>query len=190
LDRSKIVTFIAPAPRVRTQPPWAPLNAAAVERSVLALATVSTGLIAGFYYAYACSVMLGLAQTDDRTFIATMQAINATVRNWWFAPSFFGSVLVTALAVVIGQVRRSPGRWWVGAAALLVAAGFALTMGVNVPLNDQLAAAGPAQQIGDPAAVRAAFEDSWVAWNIVRTVLSVAALVALVRATLLSRSRY
>lgn len=183
------MTSTAPAPSDRTSQLSLPSPGSAVERTVLGLATVLTGLIAGFYYAYACSVMLGLAQTDDRTFIASMQAINATVRNWWFAPSFFGSVLVTVLAVVIGQVRRSEGRWWTGAAALLVASGFALTLGVNVPLNDNLAAAGPAGKLADPAAVRAAYEDGWVVWNIVRTVLSVSAVAALVRASLLSRSR-
>ncbi len=40
---------------------------------LLLFATVATGLVAGFFYAYACSVMVGLARTDDLTFISTMQ---------------------------------------------------------------------------------------------------------------------
>ncbi len=105
------------------------------------------GLIAGFFYAYACSVMVGLADTDDRTFIAAMQAINANVRNAGFAPSFFG-----ALTYAVGA--------------------FLLTMGVSVPLNDEPAAAGPPASIADPAAVRADYEDPWVTWNLVRTIAS------------------
>ena len=58
---------------------------------LLVASTVVVGLMAGFFYAYACSVMVGLDRVDDRTFIVTMQWINATVRNAAFAPAFFGS---------------------------------------------------------------------------------------------------
>lgn len=64
----------------------------------------------GFFYAFACSVMVGLARTDDRTFVATMQWINATVRNAAFAPAFFGALLVTAAAAVIDVRNAALGR--------------------------------------------------------------------------------
>src|SRR6186713_801850 len=51
-----------------------------------------------------------------------------------------------------------------GAAVLVI------TFGVNVPLNDRLAAAGDPATLADPAAVRAAFEQTWVRWNVVRAV--------------------
>lgn len=57
----------------------------------LILATLTTGLISGFFYAYACSVTLGLALLPDEQYIQAMQAINATVRNGVFAFSFFGA---------------------------------------------------------------------------------------------------
>jgi uncharacterized membrane protein len=44
------------------------------------------------------------------------------------------------------------------------------------PLNDELADAGNPDRIADLAAVRDDFEDPWVAWNIVRTVVSTLAL--------------
>ena len=50
-----------------------------------------------------------------------------------------------------------------------------VTMVVNVPLNNRLAAAGDADRIPDIAAVRSAFEGAWVRWNVVRAVLSTAA---------------
>ncbi|GAB2966434.1 anthrone oxygenase family protein [Saccharothrix stipae] len=138
------------------------------------LATLLLALIAGFFYAYACSVMVGLAHTDDVTFIGAMQAINASVRNAWFASSFFGALVITAAAALTGISRR-PSR----ATALLVAAlllyglgGFLLTMLVNVPLNEQLAAAGDPRTIADPAAVRRAYENPWITWNLVRTIAS------------------
>ena len=46
---------------------------------------------------------------------------------------------------------------------------------VNVPLNNQLNAAGAPDRIADLAAVRERFEATWVRWNVVRTVASTAA---------------
>jgi uncharacterized membrane protein len=146
--------------------------------TLLLAATVLTGLMAGFFYAYACSVMVGLARTDDRTFVTTMQWINATVRNVGFAPAFFGSLLCTVLAAVIMVATRRPGAGWVAGAALLYGAAFVVTFALNVPLNEQLAAAGPPER-ADLAAARSAFEAPWVRWNLLRTVLATAALAAL-----------
>src|SRR4028118_7780 len=70
----------------------------------LTLATITTGLIAGFFYAYACSVTLGLALLPDEQYVEAMQAINATVRNGVFAFGFFGA----ALSLLLGRGARLP----------------------------------------------------------------------------------
>jgi uncharacterized membrane protein len=70
------------------------------------------------------------------------------------------------------------------AGAVLYAAAFLVTMTLNVPLNEQLAAAGHPDQIADLAAVRAAFEGPWVGWNLLRTALSIGSLTALAIALL------
>ena len=151
-------------------------NALAV---LLAASTVAVGLMAGFFYAYACSVMVGLDRVDDRTFIVTMQWINATVRNAAFAPAFFGSLVLTIAAAVVAVVSSRSARGWIVAAAVLYAAAVLVTLTLNVPLNEQLAAAGPADQISDLAAVRAAFEGPWIRWNLLRTGLTIGSLTAL-----------
>lgn len=153
---------------------------------ILVSATTAMGLIAGFFYAYACSVMIGLARVDDRTFISSMQWINATVRNVWFAPSFFGALLLTVVATIlhIGRDGR-PVLPWALAALLLYGTAFGITMGISVPLNDELAAAGDPAAIANPGAVRAAYEGVWVGWNTTRTVASTLALVCLIRALIL-----
>jgi uncharacterized membrane protein len=157
--------------------------------ATLTLATITMGLIAGFFYAYACSVMIGLDRVDDHTFISTMQWINATVRNVWFAASFFGALALT-VATALLHLRRvdRPVLWWIGAALVLYVAAFGITMGISVPLNDELAAAGDPATIADKAAVRAAYEGVWVDWNLTRTLASTAALACLVRA-LMVRAR-
>ena len=146
---------------------------------LLAASTVAVGLMAGFFYAYACSVMVGLDRVDDRTFVVTMQWINATVRNAAFAPAFFGSLVLTIAAAVVAVVSSHSARGWIVAAAVLYAAAVLVTLTLNVPLNEQLAAAGPADQISDLAAVRAAFEGPWIRWNLLRTGLTIGSLTAL-----------
>jgi uncharacterized membrane protein len=49
-------------------------------------------------------------------------------------------------------------------------------MAVHLPLNDAIKEAGDPDRITDLAAVRERFDESrWVAWNVVRAVLSTAA---------------
>jgi uncharacterized membrane protein len=143
----------------------------------LVAATITTGLMAGLYYAYACSVMPGLSRTDDRTFISAMQQINVAIINPWFFISFFGALVLTALAAVLHL--RGEGRAvlpWIAAALVLYIATLAITFGFNVALNNELAAAGDPDRIADVAAVRERFEARWVRWNIARAVASTLAL--------------
>ena len=74
---------------------------------------------------------------------------------------------------------------WILAALILYGLGFLTTMAINMPLSSDLADAGDPSRIADLAGVRDAFEDKWVAWHIVRTVLSTAALGCLAYALLL-----
>ncbi|MFD7430193.1 DUF1772 domain-containing protein [Streptomyces sp. NPDC059818] len=148
---------------------------------VLGGAAVTTGLVAGTFYAFACAVMPALGRSGDRTFIEVMQNINDVMENPVFFAGFFGALLLTAAAA--WQQRRSPGpRGRLLAAFAVYAVAFLLTSGVSVPLNDELARAGNPARIADPAAVRDRFEDAWVAWNAVRAVLCTAALALLLRA--------
>jgi len=157
---------------------------------VLGLAMIATGLSAGLLYSYACSVLPGLGQTSDRTFIDAMQQINKAIQNPVFFASFFGALALTAVAAA-QQRRLGPGaatRWTVAALALYALA-LLVTVGANVPLNDHLAAAGDPARIADPAAVRNHFQAPWIAWNIARTALATAALACLGRALVLHGRR-
>ncbi|MEV4154273.1 anthrone oxygenase family protein [Nocardia salmonicida] len=152
----------------------------AVRMATMVLALLSTGLIAGVFYAYAISVMPALARTEDRTLIDVMQKINVVIINPWFMFGFMGTVGFTALAAALhlGKEQRST-LIWIGIALALNVIAFAVTAGLNVPLNDALAAAGDPASIADTAAVRADFEATWVRWNIVRAVVHTAAFLVL-----------
>lgn len=151
----------------------------------LIIATMTTGLISGAFALYAHTVMPGLATTDDRTFISSFQALDRAIINPWFmATAFLGALGSIVLAAVANAGR--PALAWVVAALLLYGVAVVITLVVNVPLNDAIKTAGEPQGITDPAAVREAFhEGRWVAWNLVRTGTSVAALACLCWALLL-----
>jgi uncharacterized membrane protein len=146
---------------------------------VLVAALVALALVTGLIYTFSVAVMPALADADDRTFVATMQRFND---NPVFQVTFTVALVLTVLAVV-AQRRHGPGlavRWTV-AALVLYGIVVAVTFGIHIPLNDDIDQAN-LDRVADVADVRDDVEDPWVAWNIVRTVLSTAAVAALARA--------
>jgi uncharacterized membrane protein len=83
------------------------------------------------------------------------------------------SAVLTAVAIAL-DFRGPPLLPWLVAALVLDGAAIVITMGVSVPLNNALDAVGPPDRITDLAAVRAAFEATWVRWNLVRAGTSTA----------------
>lgn len=153
-----------------------------VRLTFLFLAALSTALIAGFFYAYACSVMIGLAQLDAAAFIRAMQSVNATVRNGVFAFSFFGAVLFSGIAALLYLPRRTRTTWLLLCAFLVYAlGGFGVTFLFNVPLNESLAQARDLTAVNTDA-IRRAYEEPWVRWNGVRTIASTIAFLLLAAA--------
>ncbi|HEX6343139.1 DUF1772 domain-containing protein [Umezawaea sp.] len=148
--------------------------------AALIAATLATGLVAGLFYSYACSVMPALRGVDDRAFVDTMRRINVAIVNGWFLVAFLGAAVLGALAAVLHLGRAGFGL--VVAGAVLHLATVVITGTVNVPLNNALDAAGPPSAIPDPAAVRASFETTWVRWNTARAVTSTAGFLCLVLA--------
>ena len=158
----------------------------AVRPLSLVLATLTTGLMAGFFYAYACSVTLGLGRLDAAQYLATMQAINATVRNPLFAAGFFGAPLCLSIAAAPHLPRWSTPRAKLTLLAFLTYAlgGFALTFAVSVPLNEQLAQVSLAATPEALEHARQTYEGPWTFWNAVRTVFTTAAFLLLIAALL------
>jgi uncharacterized membrane protein len=142
---------------------------------VLGTAAVTTGLLAGLYYSFAVAVMPGLGRTEDAVYVEAMNEINKAIVNPVFMISFLGAPAFTIAAAVL--LRRSGSRWILAAAALNILA-LVTTSVINVPLNDAL--------LEDKDL--SAFENTWLAWNIVRTVATAGALGCLVRALLLRRT--
>jgi uncharacterized membrane protein len=155
---------------------------------LLYLATLTVGLMAGFFYAFAVVVMPSLAKVDDRSFVTAFQAINEGANAGVLMVAFLGAfVFLGAAAIVHHRMGARSAARWILAALLLYVVALALTFGGNVPLNDKVATAGDPAVIADFAGVRAAFdEDSWNAFNVARTIATSLALLALVPAIALA----
>lgn len=143
--------------------------------TLLVLATLATGLSAGFFVTYQISVTRGLALVDDATYVATFQAVNETVRTGWFAAFFFGAAPLAALAAWSCWSRSRARAGLLAAAAVLQLAGvLGVTFAGNVPLNEELADVTSTEP-RVLAEARADFEDDWNRLNLVRTLAGLAA---------------
>jgi len=152
---------------------------------VLALATLSTGLVAGVYYGFSVAVNPAFARLPDGQYIRAMQEINDAIQNPFFAVSFFGAPLLLALATGL-YARRPRGRQFglVLAATLVFWVGsLGVTAGGNIPLNEQLASYAPGAT-ASAATIRRQFAQPWNRWHQVRTLASIGALALLLGACL------
>lgn len=159
---------------------------------ILLLATVTTGLTAGVYTDWSNTIMSGLSDVDDRTFVTAFQALDAAIMNPLFlGVEFTGSLLLIALALVlhIRSGQRATLVWLsVALAAYLVSV--VITMGVNEPLNQQLRSVTELDGDADFTAARALLDEArWTAWNTVRALAALTAFGSLAWSLAIHRHR-
>jgi len=146
------------------------------------LAALGTGLIAGLLFAFSAFVMDALARLPPEQGIAAMQSINVAVLNPLFGTVFFGTaVLCVVLAVAAFFRWGEAGAIYLFAGSLLYLVGtIVVTIALNVPLNNALAAVAPNSAEG--AGLWTRYIVSWTAWNHVRTVAALTALASFIMA--------
>ena len=144
---------------------------------VLIAATMTMGLMAGVFGIYGNAIMPGLRRTDDRTFVAAFQSIDRAIINPVFMVIFFGALALPALAALLHLTGdQLPMLPWIGAALVLYLFVFVITIGVNVPRNNEIKAAGDVYRMTDLCGVRERFDEArWVRWNHLRTFASTVA---------------
>jgi len=145
---------------------------------LLALTLVSAlgcGLVAGVFFAFSTFVMPALARLPPAQGIAAMQSINITVINPLFMGALFGTAAASVfLAVTALQSWQEPGAVYLLAGSLLYVLGtVGVTIGLNVPLNNALAAV--VADSAEGAQLWRHYLAKWTAWNHVRTAAALAA---------------
>ncbi|PND55115.1 hypothetical protein CRM90_24565 [Mycobacterium sp. ENV421] len=130
------------------------------------VAAIAAAAVGGVFYAFSTFVMRGLDQTGPDDAATAMRGINAEAgTNAPFLTLFVGSALVAVLVGVSALMQwRLPGSGWLVAGAVLALVPFIVTIVVNVPLNDRLAASLTWQD----------YYRTWTTWNHVRTVAALA----------------
>lgn len=148
---------------------------------LLSLATICTGLMAGLFFSWSCSVVPGLAKVTDCNYLAAMQSINREIQNAYFFSCFFGALVLLVISTFMAwQPGHHDFRFWcLLAATLIYAFGVVgLTIAGNVPLNDllenfDLKNASPESM----AAMRLKFESPWNNFNLIRAIGAVVSFV-------------
>lgn len=140
--------------------------------AMIVVSLVLSAAIFGFFYAWICSTMWGLDAADPRMAISAMQAMNASVRNAVFAPAFFGTPMALGLtaALLFAQRYRSSAAAFALAAALYTGFCLILTLGVNVPMNEGLAAVAIPPDAATAQVIWRDYSQPWQLWNQFRTV--------------------
>ncbi|WP_454814222.1 anthrone oxygenase family protein [Labrys neptuniae] len=151
------------------------------------MAAVGSGLVAGIFFAFSNFVMPALGRVAPASGIAAMQAINVTVINPGFMLAFMGTA-VLCLGLALGSwfwLGEWSGKLLLAASLVYLVGCVGVTMALNVPLNDALAAALP--ETAQASELWQRFLVDWTFWNSVRTAASTVAMM-LFTLVLISRS--
>ena len=137
-----------------------------------------SGVMAGVFFVFSVAIMQALRALPPPSGIAAMQSINIVIVNPLFLSVFLGTGAACAAAAVVSVTGWDTSGGWgtlAGSAFYLIGA-VLVTMGFNVPLNNALARVAP--ESGDGARVWADYLSRWTAWNHVRTLAALAAMLS------------
>ena len=148
-------------------------------------AAAGAALVGGVFFGFSNFIMAGLGRLAPEQGASAMNSINVTVINPGFMIALFGTGLICliAAAMALGSLSSLDGKLILAAALLYVVGCDGVTMALNVPLNNALAAT----PIGTPegTALWTRYLKDWTFWNSVRTAASLAASILFVWAGVL-----
>ena len=151
---------------------------------VLILATLLVALVAGFVFAFATVVMPGTGKLSDKEFIRSFQVIDGVIQAGQpvFGLVWLGSALAILVSAVMGVLQLDGiERAVIVISALVYIFGVQVpTITINVPMNNNLQRLDvDAMDVDALASARSAFENRWVKWNTIRTIVASLVSVAL-----------
>lgn len=154
-----------------------------IQNMILGITAILTALIAGLFYAYSCSVNIGLAKLPDDQYIAAMQSINREIQNPVFFISFMGTLIMLPICTFMNYKTGTMSNFWMLlAATILYCVGtFGVTIIGNIPLNETLDKFSlQAATIKEIANARSQFEMPWNKFHSIRTIASIMALILVI----------
>lgn len=133
------------------------------------------GLVAGLFYAYSCSVNIGLNKLSDKEYLNAMQSINSAIQNPIFFLTFMGLLILFPItSYQLYQNQTNAFGLFIAAMGIYFVCVFGVTIFGNVPLNEQLANFSiQTETENEIALMRQTFEKPWNAYHSIRTIASV-----------------
>ncbi|MBA8841954.1 anthrone oxygenase family protein [Ochrobactrum sp. RH2CCR150] len=144
-----------------------------ITNALLWFTAISSGLLAGVYFAFSAFIMGALGRIEVPAGIAAMNAINNVILRSPFMPLFLASTLAALILTVIALFQwQQPGSIAIFSGGVIYLLGmFICTVAFNVPLNDALAVVDPSSTQG--AEVWSRYLRDWTFWNHIRTIASI-----------------
>lgn len=150
---------------------------------VLVITATCTALIAGLFFSYSCSVVLGLKSLPDEEYISAMQSINKAILNPVFFMVFFGTLLLLPFSTWLNYSQPASKSFWLllSASILYGVAVFGTTVTGNIPLNNTLDKFKILNATKEAiSAQRTIFEGRWNYLNNIRTIASILTLILVI----------
>ncbi|WP_426478285.1 DUF1772 domain-containing protein [Chryseobacterium sp. CBSDS_008] len=155
---------------------------------VLIITAVLTALIGGLFYAYSCSVVLGLGKLSDAEYLKAMQNINREILNPVFFMSFMGTLILLPVSAFLFRGQQPVFIFLLLAALAYLIGVFGVTVAGNVPMNDALDKLDISNStIEVIKQMRENFESRWNFLNNIRTAFSVISIILVVCACVWNR---
>lgn len=148
---------------------------------LLIITAVLTALIAGLFYSYSCSVVLGLGKLTDVEYLKAMQNINREILNPLFFISFIGTAVLLPLSTFVFRGHQPVFIFLLLATLAYLIGVFGVTVGGNVPMNDILDKFDISTSTTEAIKqMRATFENRWNFLNNIRTLFSLISILMVV----------
>ena len=156
-----------------------------ISNIILVITATLTALMAGLFYAWSCSVMLGLARLKDREFVSVMQKCNRAIQNPVFFAAFFGAPIFLIISTILHYAESSQFLLLLIATIIYLVGNFGVTIFGNVPLNNILESFDAKNSTDEEVnRLRTNFERPWNLLNHIRAVASTVSLILVVIACL------
>ncbi|MDH6253509.1 putative membrane protein [Chryseobacterium sp. H1D6B] len=148
---------------------------------LLLITAVLTALIAGLFYAYSCSVVLGLGKLSNVEYLKSMQSINREILNPVFFMSFMGTAVLLPVSTFVYRAQNPVFIFLLLATVVYLVGVFGVTAAGNVPLNDQLDKFDIAVAAAEAVKrMRESFEARWNLLNNIRTACSIVTVILVI----------
>ena len=155
---------------------------------LLLITTVLTALITGLFYAYSCSVVLGLGKLHNAEYLRAMQNINREILNPVFFTSFMGAVILLPASTFVFRGQQTVFTFLLLASLAYLVGVFGVTVAGNVPMNDRLDAFDISGASAEAVKkMRDGFESRWNFLNNIRTAFSVITIILVACACIWNR---